>query len=277
MKLKQQAPGVGPTEELNLRVSIGVLVSVLFNNPVKGKTMLALERTATLRTDENKSLLVVKAKPFGGGVRLLKPQDLTKLIGEFHYDSERSREQGDFRIQINPEYWNIVKEVCKEHLIDKEKGILDPSPVRELTEEFEDSLNISITPDDYYLQSKGMIVEDVLSNTNNVNAKGRPTVRTYYIFDAIMKNQEIINMMIDNSNRYSNIDLQRKASEDVRRGGKGRANAILIVFLDELKDFYSSIPIENRSGTKLYKGHELDGNVPVILEDIRFVRYQRYD
>ena len=273
----QHVPGVGPTEELNLRVSVGVLVSVLFKNPVNGKTMLALERTATLKKDDSKSLVVVKAKPLGGGVRLLKPQSLKKLIGEFNYDSERSREEGDFRIQINSEHWEKVKEVCKDHLREKEKGILDYSPVRELTEEFEDSLNISITPENYYLQPRGMMIEDISSNTNNVNATGRPTVRIYYRFNAIIKNPEIIKLMIDNSDRYSDIDLQKKAHEDARKGGKGRANAVQIVFLEELKDFYRSISMVNRSDTIQFKGHKLDGNVPAILDDINFAKYQRYD
>lgn len=273
--MSNQNIGIGLTEELSLRVSVGVLVKVILTNHVNEKTMLALERTATLRTIENKSVVEVKVKPFGGAVRLLKPDGLKKLIGDFNFDSERSREEGDFRIQINPEQWEKVKEICKEHL-KEEKGILDPSPVRELAEEFEDSLKVSITPDDYNLQPGGMILEDASSDTDNVNARGRPTVRVYYLFDALLKNTKVIKLMIDNSNLYSDIDLQKKANADFRNGGKGRANAILLVDLNELKDFYNSIPMDKRKGSIEYDGHQLDGNIPAFLKDITYPKYQQY-
>jgi len=260
--------GIGPTGELSLRVSVGTLVKVLFPDPLSGKLMLALERTATLQTVENKSVVIVKAKPFGGGVRLLNPPGLKALIGEFHYDSERSLEEGDFRIQINPKYWGKIKEICKEHLHNKGKEILDPSPVRELAEEFEDSLKIRITPDKYELTPNGMLVEDTMTETENIHARGLLTVRVYYLFDAMLKNQKIIDVIIENCNSYSDTDLQKMAFEDARQGGKGRANAMLIMPLDELETLYRSIPKEKRSSLIQYKGHLLDGNVPAILNAV---------
>ena len=220
MEPKQYKPGVGPTKSLNLRVSVACLVKVLYKNPLNGRIMLVLERTATLRKDESKSVVTVKAKPFGGGVRILRPQSLRELIGEFHFDSERSREQGDFRIQINPARWEKVKEICQEHLKNKEKGIIDPSPVRELQEEFEDSLGVPITSDDYCLTPRGMLVKDKLTETHNVNARGLPTVRIYYLFEAMLKDSRMIDLIIDNNSHYSDSDLQKMANEDARNGGR---------------------------------------------------------
>lgn len=257
--------GIGATDKLSLRVSVGALTKVLFTDPVNGKLMLALERTATLRTDGNKSVVVVKAKPFGGGVRLLNPQGLKELIGEFHYDSVRSFEEGDFRIQINPKYWGKIKEVCRAHLQDNGRGILDPSPERELAEEFEDSIKITITPDKYDLTPKGMLVEDKITETDNIHAHGLPTLRVYYLFDVMLKDRKIIDRMIDNSRHYSDSDLQRIANEEARQGGKGRANAMLIMPLDELKNLYRSIPKEKHRNLVKYKGYQLDGNVSNIL------------
>jgi len=43
---------VDATQELSLRVSVAALVSVLFDGPEDGRTILALERTAMLREIE---------------------------------------------------------------------------------------------------------------------------------------------------------------------------------------------------------------------------------
>jgi hypothetical protein len=90
MKPINQEIGVGATEGLSLRVSVATLVSVLFDDPEDRRTMLALERTATLREIEGRPEVTVRAKPFGGAVRLTNPQALQGLIGHFQYDSERS-------------------------------------------------------------------------------------------------------------------------------------------------------------------------------------------
>lgn len=276
MKPNDHEIRVGATEELSLRVSVAALVSVLFDDPEDGRTMLALERTATLREIEGRPEVTVRAKPFGGGVRLTNPQALKGLIGHFQYDSERSRRERDFRIQIRPASWEKVKEICQEHLKETEKGIMDSSPERELAEEFEDTLNVRITPDQYHLKPLGIIVEDLPSETDNVRAEGLPTVRVYYVFEARMEAPEIITMILANSRRYSDKDLQEMAWKDARQGGKGRANAILALVLDDLKDVYRSIPVDRRGGLIRIGGYQLDGNVLAILEEVDTPKYQRY-
>jgi len=265
LKPNYPSGGVGPTNTLSLRVSVASLVSVLFQNPENGKTILALERTAILRKNNGETEIIVKAKPFGGGVRLTNPRALKKLIGNFNYDSERSSKEHDFRIQINPDSWKMIIKICNEHWMKIRNEILDPSPERELAEEFEDSLGIQLTPNDYSLRPKGMLVDDKLNETSNVNAPGISTVRVYYLFDAVMKNPEIIQMMLDNSNIYSDEDLKKTVLEDARQGGKGRANAILSVVLEDLQKYYSSLPNDKRSGLISYGEHQLNGNVQTIL------------
>lgn len=276
MKPSHDEIGVGATEELSLRVSVAALVSVLFDRPEDGQTMLVLERTATLREIEGRSVVKVKAKPFGGAVRLNNTQALKELIGCFNYDSERSRQERDFRIQINPASWEKVKEICLEHSKEMEKEILDPSPERELAEEFDDTLNVKITQDQYNLKPRGIIVEDLPSETDNVRAQGLPTVRIYYVFEARMKAPEIITMMLANNRRYSDKELQKMAWKDAQQGGRGRSNAILVLGLDDLKDVYRSIPRDRRDEPIRIGGHRLDGNVLAILEDIDKPQYQYY-
>ena len=101
---------VGATKELTLRVSVASLVEVLFESPDNGRQMLTLERAATLQAGEGRSDIVVTTKPFGGAVRLISPHALKDVIGNFHYDSDRSRQEGDFRIQINPASWQMIKD-----------------------------------------------------------------------------------------------------------------------------------------------------------------------
>ena len=83
---------IDSAKELKLRVSVGVLVKVLFTNPATGQITLALERIATLRKINGSSKVDVTVKPFGGGVRITDPQELKKLIDDFQYDSEKSKD-----------------------------------------------------------------------------------------------------------------------------------------------------------------------------------------
>ena len=53
MKPNRDEIGVGPTEDLSLRVSVATLVRVLFENRDDGDLMLALERKATVRKAES--------------------------------------------------------------------------------------------------------------------------------------------------------------------------------------------------------------------------------
>jgi hypothetical protein len=274
MKADQHEIGVGLTEELSLRVSVAALVSVLFDAPEDGRKMLALERTATLREIDGRPEVTVRAKPLGGAVRLIDPGALQDLIGPFHYDSQRSRREEDFRIQIGPASWPKVREICREHLKETGGDILDPSPERELAEEFEDTLHVRITPDQYQTKTRGLVVEDLPRETESVRAAGRPTVRIYYVFEARIRAPELVRMMLANSQRYSDQDLQNMAWDDARGGGKGRANAILVLGLDDLKDAYRSIPAEERGGPIRVGGHELDGNVLAVLEGVDNPKYQ---
>ena len=266
---------IGATDELSLRVSAGVLVKVLFENPQNGQTMLAFERTATLREISGKAEVIVKTKPFGGGIRSINPQALKEHIGNFHYDSERSRQERDFRILVQPDSWKKIKEICMD-IKETGEGFLDTSPDRELLEEFNDCLKIKITPKQYNLKYRGIAVEDFPSETNNIHAQGLPTVRIYYIFEARIISSEIIRLMLDSSMQYSDKDLQQTALEEARHGGRGRANAVFTINIDDLKEFYLSIPNNKLNGLNPFKEHQLDGNVAAVLDEIEHPKYKRY-
>src|SRR5574341_1303411 len=146
--------GIGATGELSLRVSVATLVRVVFKHPSHGAWMLALERKATLRETENGRVVEVKSQPFGGAIRILDVDAIHDLIGDFHFDSERSRTEQDFRLFIRPSSWSELREFCLEHLMIVDDPILETDPSRELTEEFADTLNIHLKPEQYVSRSE---------------------------------------------------------------------------------------------------------------------------
>ena len=102
------------TETLEkLRVSVATYNRVIFPHPESGATMLALERKATVLKGGSVN---VRAQPFGGGVRILDPDPLKQILGEIEFDSERSKQEQDFRILIPPFKWEAVKRYCLHHL-----------------------------------------------------------------------------------------------------------------------------------------------------------------
>jgi hypothetical protein len=237
--------------------------------------MLALERIATLRQIEDRPQVAVIAQPLGGAVRLLDPLALKERIGNFHYDSEESRQEEDFRIQIHPASWETIKDICHRHFDGTQKWILDSSPQRELAEEFEDALHIKVVPDHYQLNSRRLLVEDIPTETSNVRVEKNPTVRVYFIFEAWMYDREIISMMLANSRECSDSDLEEAAWKDAQQGGKGRANAILVIGLHDLMSFYRTIPVDQRGDPICLEGHQLDESVTALLDDLDSPKYRR--
>jgi hypothetical protein len=267
--------GIGATTNLNLRVSVATLVKVLFEHPEEPRTMIALERTATVSKIEGRAEVLVKVKPFGGGVRLTHPAALKQQIGDFHYDSEKSCQEKDFRLQIHPESWSKIKKICRMHLTNHDHEYLDSSPYRELAEEFEDSLKTKIDITRYEAEPEGMIVENMPVKTDSERARGHPTVRIYFLYEMRIKDFQIINLILNNS-RYSFRDLQDMARKDLREGGRGRSNAVLLAGLGDLKNLYRSISVSRRSYPVTFGNYQLEGSVVVLLEEIRTTKFKRY-
>jgi hypothetical protein len=266
--------GVGATAELSLRVSVATLCKVLFNHPEDGRTMLVLERTATWREIEAKQQVIVKAKPFGGGVQIKDLEAFQTFIGEFQFDSQRSREEMDFRIHIRPQNWEKVKAFCLRQF-QQEIGILESWPERELREEFEDALKIKINQDDYHKTSVGAVVEEEPVKTDNVRAPGTSTVRVYNVFEVRVIATRLVDAILKNSASYSDEDLRSLAWEDVRSGGKGRANGVLALPFDLLTNAYMAIPLNERDGPIRFEGYQLEGNVLAVFEEIPTGKYER--
>lgn len=265
--------GIGATDELSLRVSVATLVRVLFEHPKNGDLMLALERKATLLEGEHERFVDVKAQPFGGAIQVRNPSALRNLIGDFHFDSEQSRSEQDFRLFIRLAAWKAVREFCLENF--SQTDVLESDPTRELVEEFAESLEINLQSHQYIHKSLATIVEDTPSSTDNFYARGHPTVRIYYVFEARILDPSLARMMLTNSESYAHQDLCALAFENSRNGGPGWANAMLTLPMKPLNSFYSSIEPEARNAPVFFQNHQLDETVAAVLDGVTVPKYQR--
>jgi hypothetical protein len=271
---EQQVIDVGPTVELSLRVSVATLARVVFPNPEDGKPMLALEHKATLLPGDDESQVVVKAQPLGGTVRILNPSRLHMLVDGFHFDSKRSRSEQDFRIFIRPADWEVVREFCLRKFSQDDGLDLESDPVRELVEEFDDAMGIEFQPDQYALKPAGIVLENEPASTGNVHALGIPTVRIYRVFEVQIADPALCRAMVAKSESHSKDVLRSLALNDARKGGRGRANAMLAVPMQQIQDAYLAIPPEKRDAPLPFKNTHLDGNVPAVLEGIFVPKYR---
>ena len=126
-----------------LRVSVATYNQVVFQHPENGTLMLALERKATVLSDGG---IYIRAQPFGGGVKILNSKSLQEIIGDIQFDSERSKQEQDFRILIQPLQWEKVKQYCLLHLQDPTDPELESAPDRELVEEFDVTMGVELNP-----------------------------------------------------------------------------------------------------------------------------------
>jgi hypothetical protein len=264
-------PGIGATEELSLRVSVATLVRVVFKHPLTGELMLALERKATLRGDK----VEVKSQPFGGAIRILDVDAIHDLIGDFHFDSERSRAEEDFRLYIQPPAWSVLREFCIQQLSHVDDPILETDPARELAEEFDDALKLELMPGQYVCMPVATVVEDEAAPTKNINANGYPTVRVYRVFEASITDPALAHAIMKNSESLSHERICKLALKDARNGGKGRANVMLVLPLKHLTENYLSMPPKKCNAPILYEKHRLEETVPAMLEGITAPKYQR--
>jgi hypothetical protein len=235
--------------------------------------MLALEHKATLHQGGDRPAVTMKAQPFGGAVRILKPGRLRKSIAEFNYDSDRSKAEADFRIFINPTKWSALLEFCKRESVRGGEGSIDHYPGRELAEEFADTLGVMLSPEDYLIERIGLVIENDPSPTSNLRASRQPTARIYWIDEVKIKNSDLCHQMLNAGS--STKKLHELAIREYEEGGRGRANAIFTAPLDKIRAVYLELPPGKRNQPLELDGVILSGNVPAILELVDTPKFER--
>lgn len=258
-----------------MRVSVATLVRVVFTHPDHGAEMLTLERQATLLGPAGAAHVRVRAQPFGGAVRLRAPAPLVALIGDISFDSQRSRAEADFRLLIRPAAWDAVRQFCLEHLAALDDLVLEADPARELAEEVADALGLTLRPEQYQLRPIGTIVEYPPTPTDNQRAPGLNTARIYRVFEARVTDAALAQAMLANSAHYSDEALRARAWADFSTGGRGRANAVLTLPLQQVTAAYLALAPAARTGPVRVDDHQLDGNVPALLDGVAVPSFQR--
>ena len=263
--------GIGASGELSLRVSVATLVRVVFRSE-EGDQVLILERKATYHEADGR--VTLKAQPFGGAARINNLTHIEEVTGGFQFDSDRSRREQDFRILVRPSAWEAVKAFCLDQFQASGEAAFETSPVRELTEELHDSLGLQIHPDQYRYHPLWTVLENKPASTDNIHAKGQPTVRIYRVFEAQILDSNLAHQMRLNSERISDAALRRRALEDRHRGRKGRANACMVLPIENLRQYYGSLSVPERNATVLYAGITLEDNVFALLNSTLDSKYQ---
>ena len=251
-----------------LRVSVATYNQVVFPHPEHGMPMLALERKATILQDGRVN---VRAQPFGGGVKILNPNPLEDLIGEIQFDSERSKQEQDFRILIQPAQWEAVKQYCLLHLQDSNDPEIESSPDRELVEEFEETMGVALTRSQYAAEPLGFVVEDTPVWTENWYARGFSTVRVYRIYNVKILDAALCKLVLDLSQRVSDEELKKRALES----GRERANSVIALPLERVRESFLALPAEKRFAKIEVDHHKLDESVLAVLGDVDVPQYQR--
>ena len=234
--------------------------------------MLALERKATVLDGGS---VIVLAQPFGGGIRISNLAPLQKIIGEIRFDSERSQQEKDFRLLIPPSTWEAVKQYCLSQFENPDGSELETSPDRELAEEFEETFATRLFPDQYAIQPMEIVIENTPSQTKNWYARGWPTVRVYRTFKVQIHDGKVCQSMLAASQAISDQELGKTALEDFRSGGRGCANSVLVLPLDQVIEAYLAIPSEKRFRRLSVENHDLDESVLAVLGDVEVPQYRR--
>jgi hypothetical protein len=142
-----------------------------------------------------------------------------------------------------------------------------------LTEEFDDALKISLKPEQYVSKPVTTLTEDEAAPTENIHARGVPTVRVYRIFVAHITDPSLARTIITNSESLSHQELRELALKDAQNGGKGRANAVLVLPLKKISDAYLVMLPKERNTPILFEQNRLDETVPAVLDGITVPKY----
>jgi hypothetical protein len=265
-------PGTGAMPDLSLRVSVATYNQVIFPHPEDETIMLALERKATSLGDGSVS---VRAQPFGGGIRILNPAPLQRIVGKLQFDSKRSKQEQDFRILIPPSKWEPIKQYCLQRLADEDNVDLEAEPDRELVEEFMETMKVKLSSRQYTVQPLGFVIENNPVRTTNEYARGQLTVHLYRIFRTQINDSVLCRIMLSISQLYSDQALEVLAANDFEQGNRGRMNTILTLPLNAVRESYLALAPETRYQQIIVENHTLDESVLAVLEDVDVPQYQR--
>ncbi|MEI7942353.1 MAG: hypothetical protein WCH76_04185 [Candidatus Riflemargulisbacteria bacterium] len=128
---------IGVSEQKTLLVTCNNLVLLWLD--IQGVSHIVLEKLVKHATKHPGSRL----KPFGGGLRLDKPEALLDILN-FNYLTPKAKQEQAFRLLIESKDWKIMREFAIHNLTHPETGVLENDPSRELGEELCVALGIPV-------------------------------------------------------------------------------------------------------------------------------------
>ncbi len=274
---KLEQVGAGPTDDLSLRVSVAALARVVFPHPDDGTRMLALEHKATLARPPRPPEVTIKAQPFGGAVRLLNIDRFLSFVGDFTFDSKRSRSEGDLRVFIRPSRLDAVHKFCLSDASRRAGSDLETDPSRELKEELEDALGFQPGPQSYAMQRIGIVLENQPTPTSNARSAGQLTARIYWVYEVRILDVALCRSLLASSQSNSVEVLHQMALDRYRRGEPGWATAALVLPIHQIREAYLATSPEDRGQPLLFQNMMLAANVPAVLEGVDTPKYQWMD
>lgn len=265
---------VSRVDQLSLRVSAAALARVLFPHSGTDGLMLALEHRAAVRGAPSNLKTELRAQPFGGAVRIQDLDRFESAVGDFKFDSDRSRSEKDFRILVSPASLGPIHDLCVRAWQGDSDSPFETDPMRELSEEFEEALGVQARPDWLHSRRTGLVFETMSAPTDNLRAEGMPTARIYWTYEIRVLDPGLQEAMLQSSAATTPADLRRMAIEDYRAGGNGRANSVLAIGLELVREAYMPLTPEARGSDLQFGSTRLAGNVAAILEGLSVAKYR---
>jgi hypothetical protein len=155
----------------------------------------------------------------------------------------------------------VLREFCLQHITRDKDHILETDPSRELVEEFGEALKLNLKPGQYICTPVATLVENKATPTDNIHARGIPTVRIYRNFEALIIDSSLTKVMLKSSDSLSRQDLCELAFADAQNGGRGPANAILTLPWQVLHDVYETMSLPGRNIPIVFEINQLDKSV----------------
>jgi hypothetical protein len=260
-------PGVGATAEFSLRVSTAVLGRVHLKHPATGEEMLVLERKCSAEIKDNGELkTILNCQPLGGASVLKNPQALAVLIDGFNYDTEKSKKEGDFRIQARPADWPRIRDFCVENFSNPALGAVEVGIQRELQEELQEALSIDVNPAAYKSRNTGIVIQQEAAQSERLGVSGAPTCRVFNVHDVEITDEALIRALLHSSASVSNEYLITAAHEKAAASPKHQAKVTAMLTLPRAEVEAAFAQANDASQSVKLRGYKLIATVGASLK-----------
>jgi hypothetical protein len=233
------APGVGATEEYNLRVSAATLARVRLRMPDNKPTFWVFEAKVWAEVKDGKIVQqVAQLQPLGGACQLIEPETLWQLTKGFNFDSDKSRRESDFRLFVRAGQWDLIKEFLEKEFARPADGAVASDIKRELVEEIEEALRYQLRGEFGYLAwPMGTVVQGEAQKTLRSGMVGVETKRVFKIYDVEILDARLVDMLLTGARPLAKQMLDVACEKALASpDGKGRVTSLALMRDVDMRD-----------------------------------------